>query len=68
MKKSNLTPEEATAIDNLKAAIKALPQSLHINIDDCEGTVNFWKRVNSFTAEEAAKPLKCRHALNICDV
>ena len=60
-KKVTLTEKEAAAIDALKAAIKALPRSIHFTTDDDSG-VEFWKRVGPGEAIGVGKPLRCKRA------
>lgn len=68
--KTNTTEAERAAIDAVKAAIKALPRGITVEIDSYDGQMNFWKRTRSWlpgmkTAEEAAPPLKCARAFNL---
>ena len=60
-KKVTLNEKEAAAIDALKAAIKALPRSIHFTIDDDNG-IEFWKRVGRGEAVGVGKPLRCKRA------
>lgn len=60
-KKVTLNEKEAAAIDALKAAIKALPRSIHFTTDDDNG-VEFWKRVGRGEAVGVGTPLRCKRA------
>lgn len=60
-KKVTLNEKEAAAIDALKAAIKALPSSIHFTIDEDNG-IEFWKRVEEGEAVGVGKPLRCKRA------
>lgn len=65
------TEAERAAIEAVKAAIKALPRGITVEIDSWDGLMSFWKRSrNEFgpgikTAEEAASPLKCARAFRL---
>lgn len=59
----NATKKEAEAIDALKFAIRALPRTIHITVDDFDGTIEFWKRRSKTASIEVSTPLKCRRAL-----
>ena len=61
----NVTETEHAAIEAVKAAIKALPRGILVEIDDTEGCMCFWKREPGFfpgmrTAGAASSNLKCR--------
>lgn len=60
-KKVTLNEKEVAAIDALKAAIKALPSSIHFTIDEDSG-IEFWKRVGGGEAVGVGKPLRCKRA------
>lgn len=58
------TEKELAAIDAVKTAIKALPNSIHMSVDDCDGTVDFWKAHTPGSAYGAGKQLRCKRAFN----
>lgn len=60
-KKVTLTEKEAAAIEAFKAAVKALPRSIHFTADDDNG-LEFWKRVGRGEAVGVGKPLRCKRA------
>ena len=60
--KPKVTPKEAAAIENLRAAIKALPFGIYFDVDQFDGVVSFNKRVHDGLAYEVAKPLRCKRA------
>lgn len=60
-KKVVLTAKEEAAIEALKAAVKALPPSIHFTTDS-ECGIEFWKRVGHGEAIGVSKPLRCKRA------
>jgi hypothetical protein len=59
-----VTAKELAAIEAVKAAIKALPRSIYMSVDDCDGTVDFWKPHTPGSAYGAGKQLRCKRAFN----
>lgn len=55
---SKLTPEEQAAINNLFAALKALPPSLCISLDDYDYEFSVQKRVTTGFAAGIGKKIK----------
>jgi hypothetical protein len=62
---NQLHKKELVAIEAVKVAIKALPRTLQISVDDSEGVVDFWKAHNSGGAHGVGTPLRCKAAFNI---
>ena len=58
------TAKELAAIEAVKTAIKALPNSLHMSVDAFDGTVDFWKSHRPGSAHGVGKPLRCKRAFN----
>lgn len=63
-KKLTITDKEAIAIEALKSAIKALPPTLYFTASADFG-IEFWKRTKPGEAREAAKPLRCKRAVEM---
>ena len=58
------TEKELAAIEAVKAAIKALPRTLHMSVDDFDGVVNFWKAHSRSGAHGVGTPLRCKSAFS----
>lgn len=58
------TARELAAIEAVKAAIKALPSSIHMTVDDYDGVVEFWKAHSRSSSHGVGKPLRCKRAFN----
>lgn len=58
------TEKELAAIEAVKVAIKALPRTLHMSVDDSDGIVNFWKASSPCRAYVVGTPLRCKSAFN----
>ena len=58
------TARELAAIEAVKAALKALPRSIHMHVDDVDGVVEFWKAHSPSSSHAVGKPLRCKHAFN----
>ena len=60
----NLEPskKEQEAISAIKDAIRQLPRGIYFSVDDQEGTVEFYKRVDRMSSINV-DTLKCRRAL-----
>lgn len=63
-KRKPATARELAAIEAVKAAIKALPNSIHMTVDDFEGVVEFWKANSPSSSHGVGKPLRCKRAFN----
>ena len=65
-KRSPVTAKEMAAMEAVKAAIKALPRSIYMSVDDSDGIVEFWKPETPSRAYGVGTPLRCRRAFNNC--
>jgi hypothetical protein len=59
------TEKELAAIAAVKAAIKALPPKIYIEIDTFDGTLEFWKRHGPGIAYGIGTPLKSKSKLKM---
>lgn len=57
---TKLTEKELAAIEAVKAAMKALPRSIHFTVDDSDGVIEFWKRTGPGEAMGVSTPLRCK--------
>lgn len=58
------TARELAAIEAVKAAIKALPRSIYMSVDDHDGVVEFWKPHRPGSAHGVGTPLRRKQAFN----
>ena len=58
------TDKELAAIEAVKAAIRALPRSIYMSVDDDDGVVEFWKPHTRNASHEVGTPLRRKQAFN----
>ena len=58
------TDKELAAIEAVKAAIKALPRSIYMSVDESDGVVDFWKPHTRSAAHGVGTPLRRKQAFN----
>ena len=58
------TEKELAAIEAVKAAIRSLPKTLHMSVDEFDGVVEFWKANSPSSAHGVGTPLRCKAAFN----
>ena len=56
--------KELAAIEAVKAAIKALPRTIHMHVDNGDGVVEFWKAHSPGRSHGVSTPLRRKQAFN----